>query len=31
MDPAEAIADLKQVSTQVRDVAVATRDGSLEG
>lgn len=31
MDPAEAIADLKQVSTQVHDVAVATRDGALEG
>ncbi len=29
MDPGEAIADLKQVSTQVRDVAVADRAGTL--
>lgn len=31
MDPAEAIADLKQVSTQVHDVALATRGGALQG
>jgi predicted regulator of Ras-like GTPase activity (Roadblock/LC7/MglB family) len=31
MDPAEAIADLKGVSTQVHDVALATRDGAVEG
>ncbi len=30
MDPAEAIADLKQVSPQIHDVAVASRDGRLE-
>jgi predicted regulator of Ras-like GTPase activity (Roadblock/LC7/MglB family) len=30
MDPAEAIADLKQISTQVRTAVVARHDGTVE-